>query len=386
MKIPLRTYAGGLAALAFIASLHAQPAWPTPVDTNANGKIDSAEIQAVIDAIPSGVVYLPASKSYSIDVPVTITKDNVTLLGEGHGVSTAGGTIYRLVNNIEGIVISNCTGSGVRDLSVVAPAGTHTTNAIRLQGCTNAFVTNLRITSAHNGIEVVNCAAPVLSDIAMKAHEGAYGFKIWGNGGTSTNVQLTRVSGGGTTGNTVTEWMIVGPNVNGLTLQSSRFVGCFRGLRLTGTPGPTSVTTIRYGADNQIGDSLRAESGSGLTMINSWIGQPNGAGVVLGSGFGGTANFTNLRIRGAYHHGLQIDGGNARAGDRGDRQRAAAGHRRGHQNRGGLHLRQRDRRLGRGAALRHPLRGHDDAIGQPGREDEKRHADRQRGAVCSEQP
>ncbi len=289
--------------------VRAQTAWPTPVDTNANGKIDSAEIQAVIDSVPSGIVYLPASKTYNIDVPVTITKDNITLLGEGHGVSTAGGTIYKIVNNIEGVVISNCTGSGLRDLNVVAIAGSHTTNAIRLQSCTNAFLTNLRITSAYNGVEVLNCSAPALTDIAMKAHEGAYGFKIWGSGGTSTNVQVTRVSGGGTASNAITEWMIVGPNVNGLTLQSSRFVGCWRGMRLTGSPGPTAITTTRYGTDNQVGESLLAESGSGLTMINSWIGQPDGSGVIFGSGFTGTANLTNLRIRGAYQHGLQIDGG-----------------------------------------------------------------------------
>ncbi|WP_438479294.1 hypothetical protein [Oleiharenicola lentus] len=309
MKTNLLRLLGGMASFALAASVHAQTAWPTPVDTNANGKIDSAEIQAVITAITSGIVFLPASNTYNIDAPVTITKDNVTLLGEGHGVSSAGGTIFAITANIEGLVISNCTGSGARDMSIVAPAATHTTNAIRLQSATSATLTNLRVTNAYNGIEILNCSAPAIVDVSMRAHTGPYGLKIWGNGGTTSNVQITRITGAGVSGNSTTEWMIVGPNVNTLTLQSSRFVGAYRGMRLTGTPGPTNITTFRYGTDNQIGESLVAESGSGLTMINSWIGQPNGAGVILESGFGGTANFTNLRIRGAYQHGLQIDGG-----------------------------------------------------------------------------
>jgi hypothetical protein len=298
-----------LAGFALIASLRAQTAWPTPVDTNTNGKIDSAEIQAVIDSVAAGsTIYLPANQSYNIDVPVTITKDNITLLGEGHGSSTTGGTVFKIVNNIEGLVISNCTGSGMRHCSVVAPTG-HSTNAIRLEGATNAFLDDVRVTSAYNGIEIVNCTGPTITDTSLRAHVGAYGLKIWGNGGTTSNVQVTRITGAGASGNAVTEWMIVGPSVNGLTIQSSRFVGALRGMRLTGTPGPTSISTTRWGTDNQIGESVVAESGSGLTMVNSWIGQPDATAVVLGAGFGGNANLTNLRIRGAYGHGLQIDGG-----------------------------------------------------------------------------
>jgi hypothetical protein len=288
----------------------AQTAWPTPVDTNASGKIDSAEIQAVINTVAAGsTIYLPANKSYNIDVPVVIDgKNNLTLLGEGHGVSTAGGTVFRIVNNIEGLIIRNCTGSGMRHCGVVAPA-THGTNAIRLESCSGAFLDDVRITNAYNGVEIVNCSGPVITDTSLRAHVGPYGLKIWGNGGTTENVQITRITGSGVTGNTVTEWMIVGPNVNGLQIQSSRFVGSLRGMRLTGTPGPTSIFTARWGTDNQVGESLVAESGSGLTMINSWIGQPDSIGVILGPGFGGNANFTNLRIRGASLHGLQIDGG-----------------------------------------------------------------------------
>jgi hypothetical protein len=280
------------------------------VDSNTNGKIDSDEIQDVIDAITSGTVYLPANKTYNITTTVFIEKDNVTLLGEGHGVSTAGGTIFKINADIEGLVIRDCTGSGARDLSIVATAGNHSTNAIRLEDCTNAVLSNLRVTNAYNGIAVLNCGAPALTDISLRAQTGAYGFKLWGSGGdTTTDAMLTRVSGAGVSGNTTTEWLVVGPSVDGLTLQSSRFVGALRGLRLTGTPAPANITTIRYGSDNQIGESVVAETGANLAMINSWIGQPNGAGMILESGFTGPASLTNLRIRGAYQHGLQIDGG-----------------------------------------------------------------------------
>lgn len=310
LKKGLLPLLGGLTtAIAVASSGYAQTAWPTPVDSDASGAIDSDEIQTVIDGICSGVVYLPANKTYNITSPITIEKDNVTLLGEGHGVSSAGGTVFKLNADIEGIVISNCTGSGVRDMSIVATASSHSTNALRLESCADAFLENLRITNAYNGVEILDCSAPAITDVSMRAHTGAYGLKIWGNSSTTTNVAVTRITGAGVSGNTTTEWMIVGPKVNGLTLQSSRFVGCWRGMRLTGTPGPTNITTIRYGTDNQVGESLVAESGSGLTMINSWIGQPDEDAVVLGSGFGGNASLTNLRIRGAYGHGLRIDGG-----------------------------------------------------------------------------
>lgn len=308
MKI--HTIASGVAALALAAFARAQTAYPTPVDNLPfNNKIDSAEIQAVINSLPSGgTVYLPANKSYNIDVPVQITTNNITLLGEGHGTGVAGGTLFKIVNNIEGLVISGCTGSGLRHCSVIAPA-THTTNAIRIANATDAFVDDVRITSAYQGIELVNCTNPLIIDTSMRGHVGPYGLKIWGNGGTSSNVQVTRVTGAGVTGNSVTEWMIVGPSVNGLTIQSSRFVQALRGMRLTGTPGPTNISTVRWGTDNQLGESLVAESGSGLTMINSWIGQPAATAMILGSGFTGNVNLTNHRIRGASGHGLQIDGG-----------------------------------------------------------------------------
>lgn len=299
----------GLFALAATTAVRAQTAYPTPVDTNGNGKIDSAEIQAVIDSVTSGIIYLPASQTYNIDSPLSVTKDNVTLLGEGHGTSGGGGTLLVIAGNIEGVVISGCTGSGLSHLNVAA-SSSHATNAVRLSGATNAFLQDVRITNAYRGVEIVNCSSPVLTDVSMKGHAGDYGLRIWGNGGTTTDVQITRINTGAASGNTVVEWMIVGPSVNGLTLQSSRFVGGYRGMRLTGSPGPTAVSTVRFGSDNALGEAVLVESGSGLTMVNSWIGQPNGSGVVLGTGFGGTASFTNLRIRGAYAHGLEIDGGN----------------------------------------------------------------------------
>lgn len=297
-----------LFGLLLSTSIQAQTSYPTPVDSNSNAKIDSAEIQAVIDATASGIIYLPASKTYNIDAPVIINKDNITLLGGGHGISSAGGTVLKMFGNIEQVVITNCTGSGLRSFGFSASA-THTGNTVRLINCTNAFVEDVRIANAYNGIELVNCVSPSLTDVTMKGHLGAYGVKIWGSGGNSSNVQITRITGGGATDNTNTEWMIVGPNVNGVAIQSSRFVACLRGMRLTGTPGPTFVSTTRWGTDNQLAESVLAESGSGLAMTNSWIGQPGGAGLILGSGFTGNAFFTNLRIRGSGLDGAQINGG-----------------------------------------------------------------------------
>ncbi|HEU5078547.1 MAG TPA: hypothetical protein VFT72_05005 [Opitutaceae bacterium] len=300
----------GLATVLFSsAAAVAQTAYPTPVDSNTNNQIDSSEITDVIDALPSGgVVYLPANKTYNLASPIIVETNNITLLGEGHGVSTQGGTLLKITANDVGVIIRNCTGSSLRHCSLAAPSG-HTTNAVRIENTTNATVDDVRITSAYRGIEILNSSGTTLTDVAMKNHIGDYGVKVWGNGGTTSNVQITRISSGPASGNTITEWLVIGPNVNGLTLQSSRFVGAYRGMRLTGSPGPTGISTIRFGCDNVLGEAVLVESGSGLTMVNSWIGQPNSSGMIIGSGFTGPANLTNLRIRGAYHHGLQVDGG-----------------------------------------------------------------------------
>ncbi|HEY0946350.1 MAG TPA: hypothetical protein VGD81_13825 [Opitutaceae bacterium] len=289
----------------------AQTAYPTPVDSNTNGKIDSSEIQDVIDAAPGTSPYtilLPAANTYNINETVHITTSNVTLLGEGHGISSAGGTILKIAGDIEGFVVGNCTGSGLRCLSITGTSS-HLQYAVRLQSCTDAFVDDVRIANTYRGIELVNCTTPLLTDVALRGQTGDYGVRVRGvSGGSTTGAEFVRLSGSSSS-NTVMEWLVIGPNVDGVLVRSSRLIGSSRGMRLTGTPGPTNVVTLRTGVDNPLNEGVRVDTGGNLTMINSWIGQPNGSGMIIDSGFTGPAELTNLRIRGAGLHGLHVAGG-----------------------------------------------------------------------------
>ncbi len=302
----------------------AQPAPPytiagyvAPVDANGNGLIDSAEIQAVVNDATGGrgVVFLPAAATYNIDSPIVLSKPGVTLLGEGHGVSTAGGTILKIAGNVEAVVLLNCTGCGVRNVSF-AGTSSHATNAVRIESCTSAYLEHVRISGTHRGIDVVNSVGPVLEDVALRALTGDYGIRVRGaNGGKSDAAQLHRISASvSKTANTVIDWLVFGPNVDSVEVQSARLVAGRRGMWLVGgtgsEPGPKYVFTNKLGVDNTSNEGVRVDAASDLLMINTWIGQVDStSGFTIGAGFTGGAVLTNLRIRGSGVHGLEINGG-----------------------------------------------------------------------------
>jgi len=103
----------------------AQTEWPVPEDGNSDGIIDADEIQRVIDATPAGIIYLPAANVYQLRKPIVLARDNLVLLGEGHGISSAGGTLLQLLGDTPAIVIERCEGSGIRHLSLSANQSVH---------------------------------------------------------------------------------------------------------------------------------------------------------------------------------------------------------------------------------------------------------------------
>lgn len=312
----------GLTAAMFATAASAQgPAtagYVVPTDSiNVNGMIDSSEIQAVIDGLGDtlGTVFLPSRQTYNIDSTITLNKHGVTLMGEGHGVSSAGGTRLPIAGNVEAVLITGCTGCGLRGLSF---AGTpaHATNVVRITACTNAFLDDVRIANAYRGVEITNAVGPLLQDVNLRGMTGDYGFYIHGvSGGKVDAAQLHRVSGSVSKGaNEQVDWLLVGPRVDSVEVQSGRFIAGRRGMRLVGGSateyGPKYVFTNKLGVDNTGLEGVLVEAGNDLLMMNTWIGQNDTlSGFVIGPGFTGGAVLTNLRIRGAGLHGLEINGG-----------------------------------------------------------------------------
>lgn len=287
------------------ATLHAATAsYPTPVDSNGNGTIDSAEIQAVINTA-KGVVFLPAANTYNIDATLTLDSSSrnngVSLVGEG----TA--TVLPIVGNIEAVVITGGTGCGVRHLKIVGGAG-HAQNAIRISGGNEHFVEDVTIQNTYRGIQLIDGIGPVLIGIAMSGLTGDYGIKVDGSGGTAKvdAAQLHGITGNSSGANV--EWLLFG-RVDGVEVQTANLTGSKRGIRCYGATGPKYVYTNQVTIGSPANEGILVETGSDFLIHATTITNSGGTAFSFGASFVGGAVLTDLTVSGAAGHGLLIDGG-----------------------------------------------------------------------------
>lgn len=301
MKTTLQLAACGCAlTLCGPAAMQAATAsYPTPIDNNpANGMIDAAEINTAI-AANSGVVFLPANRTYNINIPIQLNKNGVSLVGEGPT------TVLPIVGNIEGIVVSGgIFGGGVRHLKITGPAG-HTQNAIRIDTCNETFVEDVTIANTGRGIELVNGIGPLLTGITMTGLKNDYGIKV--DGGTKVDaVQLYDIAGSASAA--TVEWLLLG-RADGVEIQDANLSGGKRGIRCFGTTGPKYVYTNDVTIAGCTDEGIRVETGNDLLINATTINNTGGSAFTFASGFTGGAVITDLNVTGAAGHGVQIDGG-----------------------------------------------------------------------------
>lgn len=273
--------------------------FPTPVDANSDGVIESAEIQTALNAA-SGLVFLPAANTYHIDAPLTIdTRNGVSLVGEGAT------TVLTITADIEAIVITNGTGCGVRHLKLVGPSG-HTHNAIRISGGNEHFLEDITIANAHRGIELVNGIGPTLVNIALSGLTGDYGIKIDAATGKVDAAQLHGITGSASAASV--EWLLFG-RVDGVELQAATLSGGKRGIRCLGSVGPKYVYTNQVTISSCTNEGILVETGSDLLVNATSISQTGASGFAIASTFTGGAVLTDLDVSNAAGHGLEINGG-----------------------------------------------------------------------------
>ena len=306
---PCRRLTSGLVLAACAGALWAQPQWPVPEDLDQNGVIDSQEIQRVIDATDSDTVFLPAKNTYRLTSPVMLARDHVQILGEGHGSSSQGGTILQLRGDTPAFIVEKCRGAAIRFCHVIGDREFHRSPGIIVRSAEKTALEDLRITGTGCGISVTSSHETRIVDVALRGIAGSWGFFIEGSAAApTTHTELARLSAAGAAGNTNVDWLVVSGLVDGLAIRSTRFIGGRRGLHFFGNPAPRNARIWRFGSDNAVGDAVHLEGGQNITMINSWIGQPDGHGFIVGAEVDGLV-LTNPRIRGAGGHGLKIEGG-----------------------------------------------------------------------------
>jgi hypothetical protein len=281
-----------------VSAVAATASYPTPTDTNGNGMIDSVEIQALLNTV-TGVVFLPASKSYHIDATLRITKNGQSLVGEGPT------TVLPITGDIEGILIAGgLTGCGVRHLKITGPAA-HSKNAIRIDTCNETFAEDITIANTCRGIELVNGIGPLLANITMTGLTGDYGIKVDG----TTKVDAAQLHGiTGSASAATVEWLLIG-RVDGCELQTANLAGGKRGIRSYGTVGPKYVYTNQVAISGTASEGVFAESGNDLQVNATTINNAGATAFRIGPAFIGGAVLTDLDISGAAGHGVQIEGG-----------------------------------------------------------------------------
>ena len=283
-------------------SLHAATAsYPVPVDADANGIIDAAEIQTAVNAA-SGVVFLPAAHTYSLTTAVTLTsRSGVSLVGEGAS------TVLHLVGNTEGVVIDGGTGCGVRQLKIVADVA-HATNALRITGGNEHFITDVTIVEAYRGIQLEDGIGPLLANITLTDLTGDYGIKIDGSGGSAKADALSLHHITGTTAATSVEWVLAGRS-DGVEIETASFSGGKRGIRAFGATGPKYLYTNHVTIENVTDEGIVIGSGNDVLVNDTLIDDTGATGFVIGADFVGGAVLTDLTITDAAGHGLHLQGG-----------------------------------------------------------------------------
>jgi len=292
---------------------------------------DTAAIRKAIAALgrAGGVVFFPAG-TYVISDTLVIDQGGVTLLGEGLGRgepagNSAAGSVLRLKSpkTATAIQIRNCPYSGVSNL-VVARSGTGGPAqgpAIKMEDTYHGFLKQVVVAAAANGIELLDGISPILEDVALKDLTGNCGIWIHGSGGLGDAHRkidagvVARISGSAA-GNEGIEWMVIGPNVDGMTVQYARFVGGSRALVLRGGDAargdtrPKYVHTYAFGSDHALNESVLLEAGNDVFMVDTWLGQTrNASSLVIGPKFTSGAEFVDLRIRGSGGNGMHVMGG-----------------------------------------------------------------------------
>ncbi|WP_438479296.1 golvesin C-terminal-like domain-containing protein [Oleiharenicola lentus] len=301
-KIFLRATA--LASFAVAATLPlaaATASYVVPIDTNTNGVIESSEIQSVLNTA-KGVVFLPASNTYSLNATLTITsKNGVSLVGEGVT------TVLPIVGNIEGVVISAGTGCAVRHVKFVGGVG-HAQNAIRISGGNEHAVQGVTFQATYRAIQLVDGIGPLLTDVTMTGLTGDYGIKIDGSGGTAKvdAAQLHNITG--SSSGTNIEWLLFG-RADGIEVQTASLSGSKRGLRAYGATGPKYVYTNNVTISSPANEGVLFESGADVLVNDTTITNSGGTGFGFGSSFVGGAVLTDLTISSAAGHGVSIEGG-----------------------------------------------------------------------------
>jgi hypothetical protein len=284
-----------------------------------SGALDAtAAIRRAIAELGSagGEVHLPPGR-YEISDPLVIEHAPVTLRGDGRG-----SIVVLKTHGRPGIVIRDCNYSGLCDLTVEGDASADAeATSVRLESTYHCFLKQVLVRSGGSGIEIVNGISPILEDVDLKDLSGKRGIWLHGTGGLGSAHRKVDAAcfsrlAGGALGNTRIEWLVVGPNVDGLGLLYARFVGGSRALVLRGGKSqdgdtrPKYIHTYDLGSDHASDEAVLVEAGNDLFMADTWIGQNRHAdGVVIGPGFTGGAELTNLRIRGSGGNGLHVMGG-----------------------------------------------------------------------------
>lgn len=279
----------------------ATASYPVPTDSNADGIIDSSEIQAAVN-LAQGVVFLPSANTYKIDAPVVISSRNgVSLVGEGPA------TVLPIVGNIEALSISGGYGCGVRNVKFVGSVS-HSANTVSIAGGNEHFVENITIEDVFCGIQITDGIGPVISTVTIDGISGDYGIKVDGSGGTAKvdAAQLHDIRGENAGANV--EWLLFG-RVDGVQVLNSTFEGGKRGIRAYGTVGPKYVYTHEVEISSTSSEGIYIESGNDVLVNATQITDTGASGFRFGSTFIGGAILTDLNVDQAAGHGIQIDGG-----------------------------------------------------------------------------
>lgn len=272
--------------------------WTNVVSYGATGNgstDDTTAIAAAITALPAtgGILYFPPG-TYLISSTLTITTNNVTVLGAGRYVSVlkaavglAGSDMLTFGNGS-----TSCTGGGVSALGFDSASTKSGGAGIYFNKCMFMTIEDVALSHQYNGIHVGNNSSVIRitdADIYTSALNG-----IWVDGGNGTvnDIYISRVVADNSPAATGSGIYVSGGDA--VIAEHCDFLHFANGLLLEPTSGKKSrwnfFTAVMFDYCTNDGIHLGGDAGDiyGCTFTNCWASSNTGQGVYIGTGTGAT--------------------------------------------------------------------------------------------------
>lgn len=244
---------------------------------------DTTAIQDAIDALcatgQGGIIYFPAG-TYLISSTLTITCDNLALLGDGQL-----GTIILADPSMAGDDMVEFAGGGgcaVRDMALTSASIKSGGSGIYLNAATDSAVERVYLSHQYDSIKINGGGIIRLRDLSLR-DQSRHGIWITGSGNDYYLSQIVADNAVPATGNGIG----VDGGCQAIWGENCDFIHFFNGLAMA--PSATSTWHFFTGMafDTNTNDGIHIGDGAadlrGITFVNCWAASNGSQGVYIGA-------------------------------------------------------------------------------------------------------